>query len=197
MLLRALFPCHHVLASKRLMMDFNQDVAIGTKRTQEQVHPTDVAFVDSGGWEFPICYCCGKKCDKYGRRRCSTSSQNVKDKTAKLVKAGHFSPEKKNTGKDSDDASTATAPPKKMTNKKGTMFAVVEEENKDDALPTFEDYLRREDMISVNVQNYTLGFTGDTVAEYGVGCAEIDDVSTPPLSSAIPVIEGEENPILI
>ena len=94
-------------------------------------------------------------------------SQKVKDKTAKLVKAGHFLPEKKNTGKDSDDASTAT-------------FAVIEEENKDDDLPTFEDYLRREGMISTNVQNDTLGFTGDTVAEYGVGCADIDDVSTPP-----------------
>ena len=32
-------------------------------------------------------------------------------------------------------------------------------------------------MISINVQNDTLGFTGNTVAEYGVGCAEIDDVS--------------------
>ena len=75
-----------------------------------------------------------------------------------------------------------------MADKKGTTFAVVEEENKDDNLPTFEDYLRREGMISINVQNDTLGFTGDTVAEYGVGCAEIDDVSTPPLPSAIPVI---------
>ena len=52
-------------------------------------------------------------------------------------------------------------------------------------------------MISINVQNDTLGFTGNTVAEYGVGCAEIDDVSTPPPPSAIPVIEGEENSILI
>ena len=42
-----------------------------------------------------------------------------------------------------------------------------------------------------------MGFTGDTVAEYGVGCAEIDDVSTPPPPIAVPVIEGEENPILI
>ena len=67
-----------------------------------------------------------------------------------------------------------------MAKKKGTTFAVVEEESKDEDLTTFEDYLRREGMISTNVQNDTLGFTGDTVAEYGVGCAEIDDVSTPP-----------------
>ena len=53
-----------VLASKRLMTDFDPDVATGTKRTQEQVQPTDVAFVESGGWEFQICYCCGKKCNK-------------------------------------------------------------------------------------------------------------------------------------
>ena len=52
-------------------------------------------------------------------------------------------------------------------------------------------------MISINVENYTLGFTGDTVAEYGVGCTEIDDVSTLPLPSAVPVIDREENPILI
>ena len=45
-----------VLVSKRLMTDFNPDVATGTKRTQEQVQPTDMAFVESGGWEFPICY---------------------------------------------------------------------------------------------------------------------------------------------
>ena len=168
-----------VLASKRLMTKFDPDVAMGTKRTQEQVHPTDVAFVESRGWEFPICYCCGKECNKYGWRRCKNSSQKVKDKTAKIVKAGHFSPEKKNTDTDSDDTSTATAPPKKTVAKKGTMFAVVEEECKEEDLPTFEDYLRREGMISINVQNDTLGFMGDTVAEYGVGCVEIDDVLTP------------------
>ena len=87
-----------------------------------------MAFVKSGGWEFPICYCCRNKCNKYVWRRCPTLSQKVKDKTEKLVKAGHFSPEKKNTGKDSDDASTATAPPKHMADKKETTFAVVEEE---------------------------------------------------------------------
>ena len=48
------------------MTDFEPDVETGTKRTQEQVQPTDVAFVESRGWEFPICYCCGKKCNKYG-----------------------------------------------------------------------------------------------------------------------------------
>ena len=37
------------LASKRLMTDFRPDVTTGTKRTQEQVQPTDVAFVESGG----------------------------------------------------------------------------------------------------------------------------------------------------
>ena len=67
-----------------------------------------------------------------------------------------------------------------MAAKKGTTFSVVEEESKDEYLPTYEDYLQREGMISINVQNDTLGFTGDTVAEYGVGCAEIDDVLTPP-----------------
>ena len=53
------------------------------------------------------------------------------------MKAGNLSPEKKNTGKDRDDASTETAPPKKIADKKGTTFAVIEEENKDDDLPTF------------------------------------------------------------
>ena len=58
-----------VLALKRLMTDFDPDAATGTKRTQEQVQPTNVAFVKSRGWEFPICYCCGNKCNKYGWRR--------------------------------------------------------------------------------------------------------------------------------
>ena len=145
-----------VLASKRLMTDFDPDVVTGTNCTQEQVQPANVAFVESGGWEFPICYCCGKKCNKYGWRRCPTSYQKVKDKTAKLVKAGHFLPEKKNMDKDSDETSTSTAPPQNMADKKGTTFAVVEEENKDDDLTTIEDYLRREGMISINVQNDTL-----------------------------------------
>ena len=38
-----------VLESKRLMTDFDPDVATGKKCTQEQVLPTDVAFVKSGG----------------------------------------------------------------------------------------------------------------------------------------------------
>ena len=38
-----------VLASKRLMTDFDPDVVIGTKRMQEQVQPTVMAFVESGG----------------------------------------------------------------------------------------------------------------------------------------------------
>ena len=149
-----------VLASKRLMTDFDPDVATGTKRTHEQVQLADVAFVESGGWEFPICYCCGKKCNKYGWRRFPSSSQKMKDKTANLVKAGHFSPKKKNMGKDSDDASTVTSPPTNMADKKGTTFTIVEEESKDEDLPTFEDYLQREGMISINVKNDISGFTG-------------------------------------
>ena len=50
-----------VLASKRLVTNFDPDVATGTKRMQEQMQPTDVAFVKSGGWEFPICYYCRNK----------------------------------------------------------------------------------------------------------------------------------------
>ena len=45
-----------VLALKRLMTYFDPDVTTGTKHTQEQVQPTDVAFVESGGWEFLIYY---------------------------------------------------------------------------------------------------------------------------------------------
>ena len=107
----------------------------------------------------------------------------MKDNPAKLVKAGHLSHEKKNTGTNSDNASTATAPPTKAAAKKGTKFAVVEEESEDKELPTFKDYLRREGMIFINVQNDTSGFTGDTIVEYGVGYVEIDDVSTPPPTS--------------
>ena len=132
-----------VLALKRLMTDFDRDMATGTKHTQEQVQPTDGAFVESGDWEFLICYCCGNKCNKYGWRRCPSSSQKVKDKTTKLVKAGHFLPEKNNTDMDNDNASTETAPPKKAAAKKGATFADVKEESEDKDLPTFEGYLRR------------------------------------------------------
>ena len=125
------------------MTDFDPDVATGTKRTQEQVQPTDVTFVKSRGCEFPVCYCCGNKCNKYGWRRCPSSSQKVKDKTTKLVKAGHFLPEKNNTDMDNDNASTETAPPKKAAAKKGATFADVKEESEDKDLPTFEGYLRR------------------------------------------------------
>ena len=42
-----------VLESKRLMMDFDPDVATGTRRTQEQVQPTDVAVCREWGLEIP------------------------------------------------------------------------------------------------------------------------------------------------
>ena len=38
-------------------------------------------------------------------------------------------------------------------------------------------------MIYINVQNDTLGFTGDTRAKYGFGCAKNDDMLTPPPTS--------------
>ena len=47
-----------------------------------------------------------------------------------------------------------------MTFKKGTTFTFVKEESEKEDLPTFEDYLQREGMISINVQNDILGFTG-------------------------------------
>ena len=131
------------LASKRLMMDFDPDVATGTKRTQEQVQPTDMAFVESGGWEFPICYCCVNKCNKYGWRLCPTSSQKVKDNTANLVKAGNFLPEKRTRSRTMTTQAQRQLPPKKMPDKKRTTFAVVEKESKDEDLPMFEDYLRQ------------------------------------------------------
>ena len=53
----------NVLAAKRLMTDFdfsNVGRPISLVKQQEQVQPTDVAFVEKRKWDNgPICYCCG------------------------------------------------------------------------------------------------------------------------------------------
>ena len=53
----------NALAEKRLMTDFgysNVGKPTSLVKQQEQVQPTDVAFVEKVKWDGgPICYCCG------------------------------------------------------------------------------------------------------------------------------------------
>ena len=54
----------NVLAEKRLVTNFdysNVGTPTSAGKQQEQMQPTDVAFLEKGKWDGgPICYCCGE-----------------------------------------------------------------------------------------------------------------------------------------
>ena len=164
------YPCD-VLRAKRLMSDFVPAAPFAGRQRREQAQPTDVAFVEARAHK-PICYACGKR-HVGGFRECLNVTKEARDRTIELVKAGHF-----NKKKDNDDSTTST---KSSTSKKGGTFAVVEnesdgEEEEDDdlPLPTYEEYLRSNGVISMNVGDGGQPFTGDCVSEFGIGCVEVE-----------------------
>ena len=115
----------NVLAEKRIMTDFdysNVDKPTRAGKQQEQVQPTDVAFVEKGKWDGgTICYCCGK-IHEGGWRECPKASNKEKLKTAGMAGSGHFDPR---TGK-KWESTHKTATPKV---KKGVVQAVVKEDS--------------------------------------------------------------------
>ena len=127
---------------------------------------SDVAFVETkgGGKWLPTCYCCGEK-HKGGDRRCPNESDAVRIKTIAAVKAAHFV-------KRDDDSSTISTKGTASTGersgpKKGAAFAKVKEENDKDKeeedlpLPTYQEYLRENGMIQLNVGKTDRVFEGD------------------------------------
>ena len=65
-------------------------------KQQEQVQPTDVAFLEKGKWDGgTICYCCGERYEG-GWRECLKASNKEKSKISNMVGLGHFDPK---TGK--------------------------------------------------------------------------------------------------
>ena len=98
----------NALAEKRLMTDFgysNVRKPTSLVKQQEQVQPTDVAFVVKVKWDGgPICYCCGE-IHEGGWQECPKASNKEKSKTADTVGSGNFNPR---TGKKWDNT---TKPP--------------------------------------------------------------------------------------
>ena len=110
-------------------------------KQQEQVQPTDVAFVKKGKWDGgTICYCCGKR-HKCGWWDCPKAWNKEKSKTADMVGSGNFDPI---TGKN------WYTTPKNATPKvkKGVVHATVEEdsergnEDEERVLPSYYHLLK-------------------------------------------------------
>ena len=91
-------------------------------KQQEQVQPTDIAFVLKVKWGgVPIFYCCGER-HKGGWRECPKASNKENSKTSDMVGSGHFDPR---TGKKWDNThKTATSKVKK-----GVVQDTVEEDS--------------------------------------------------------------------
>ena len=83
----------NVLAAKRIMTNFhyyNVGNPTSAGKQQEQVQPTDVAFVEKGEWGGgPIYYCCIER-HKDGWRDFPKASNKEKSKTADMVGLGNF-----------------------------------------------------------------------------------------------------------
>merc|ERR1712194_170324 len=131
---------------------------------------------------FPLCYACGEK-HEGGYRRCPNVSDEVRIKTIAAVKAAHFAK------KDNDSSTIITkgtaSTGKRSGPKKGAAFAEVEEEDDEDEeeedlpLPTYQEYLRENGVIQLNVGKTDRVFEGDCVSEFGIGCVQVSDVVKP------------------
>ena len=92
----------NVLLAKRLMTDFVAATG-AVKHKRQESGPSEVAFVktgDGGKWSL-TCYCCGEW-HEGGYMKCPNVSEAVRQRTIKVVKAGHF------TKKQDDDSTIST-----------------------------------------------------------------------------------------
>ena len=154
------------------------------KHKRQENGSSDVAFVETRGegkW-LPTCYCCGEK-HGGGYRKCPNVSDAVRLKTIKAVRVAHFAK------KDDDDSTISTkataSTSKRSAPKKGAAIAKVaeeddeeEEEEEDDLpLPTYEEYLCENGVISLYVGKTDRISEGDCVSEFGIGCVQVSDVA--------------------
>ena len=115
--------------------------------------------------------------------KCPNVPEALRQRTIKAVKAGHFAKKQDNNSTISTKETASTS--KRSAPKKGDAFAEVEEEddNKEEEealpLPTYEEYLRENGMIQLNVGETDRVFEGDCVSEFGIGCVQVSDVVKP------------------
>ena len=159
------------------MTDFdylNVDKPTSAGKQQEEVHPTDVAFLEKGKWYGgPICYYCGERHED-GWWECPKASNKEKSKTFDMVGLGHFDPR---TGKKWDTT------PKTATSKvkKGVVQAAVREDSKSDdeeketVLPSYAQLLKANGFIKISLlgganSEESRSFDGDAVSGFGIVC---------------------------
>ena len=133
-----------------------------------------------------------------GYKKCETVTKAVRERTINAVEAGHFARQKQD---DNITISTkrTSGTGAESTSKKGRNFAVVEEddeeedkEDEDLPLPTYEEYLRENGVISLNVGDADCTFDGDGVSEFGIGCVQVGDSATPAATKGIAFAGAEE-----
>ena len=116
---------------------------------------------------YHTCYICGKK-HPGGYSTCRNVSETVWQQTIKAVKAGHFKKKEDNDSTISTKATSSTS--RRSAPKKGAAFAEVEEEDDEEEealhLSTYEEYLRENGVISLNVGKTDRVFQGDCVSEF-------------------------------
>ena len=105
--------------------------------------------------------------------KCPNALVEVCQQTIKVVKVGHFAKKQDDNSTISTKATASTS--RRSAPKKGAAFATVEEEDgneqeeEDLPLPTYEEYLCENGVISLNIGETNCVFEGDCVSEFGIG----------------------------
>ena len=88
---------------------------------------------------------------------------------------------------------------KRSTSKKGRTFTIVkkdngevEDENEDPLLPSYEESLRENGVISLSVGGVDPVFGGDCISEFVIGCVQVDDAATPATTKGVAFADAGE-----
>ena len=172
----------NVLMAKRLVTDFVPTTSAVNHKCKKR-GSSDVALVETNSNFWPTCYCC-KEQHPRGYRKCPTVTKTVRKRTIKAVKAGHFQQGRKQGDNSIISTKGTTSTDRKSTPKKGNAFVEVKENNEekeeeDLVLPTYEEYLRENGVISLNIGDANHTFGRDCVFEFGIGCVQVADTTKP------------------
>ena len=149
----------NILTAKRLMTDVFP-AAGATKHQQKPKEHTNMAFVetqDKGDYN-PICYCCRKR-NLEGYLKICNVTDAVQEQTIKTVDSGHFYRGQHQNNNNTIITKGTNRTNKKSASKKEGTFIMAkkdngeneEEEEKDSTLPTYEEYLCENGVISLNI----------------------------------------------
>ena len=171
----------NILAAKRLMTDFSPLVV--PRPARERVPATDVAFVQQGNEPYGDCCACGRK-HPGGYKECRRITHVARKRLSKLVKAGLFEEKSDNEVEKKVKKRASRRSPKKA----GATFAAIddvsESESEDEkserlALPTYEELLRQQGIIQLNVGTQK-AWDGNTISKFGFGCLNVGRAQASP-----------------